>query len=273
MSNLLIFGPGYTASRIANSVGNLGWRVEAVDRVRLQQQGEVSALIAGSSHILSSVPPQEEEDPVLSRFAAALSSFGGWLGYLSATGVYGDTQGAWVDESAPVGRGRRNARANADLAWLALGARVFRLPGIYGPGRSAFERLIAGGAYRVDQPGQMFSRIHVDDIVTAVIGAFDAPSGAYNIADDMPAPQGEVVAYAARLIGHPPPPLVHPDSLSPTARGFYSESRKVANGKAKRLLGWHPAYPSYRDGLRSLSANISPAKASALPTAAIADQR
>jgi hypothetical protein len=273
MPRLLIFGPGYTASRIADVTAASGWAVDTVGRSLIDEARAVETRIAAATHILSSIPPAGEEDPVLVRYRPILARSSAWLGYLSSTGVYGDTGGAWADETAPVGHGRRSARTKADLDWLALGARVFRLPGIYGQGRSPLDKVRAGQAYRVEQPGQLFSRIHVDDIVAAVAAAWDAPPGAYNIADDFPAPQDAVVAYAARLIGAPLPPLVALDSLAPAARAFYSESRRIANGKAKRLLGWRPAYPTYREGLRALSATSSPASASPLPAAAVQDQR
>ena len=180
-----------------------------------------------------------------------------WSGYISSTGVYGDAGGGWVDESAPVGHGRRTARAAADLAWSTLRAdgRLFRLPGIYGPGRSPLDRIRSGQARRIDVPGQVFSRAHVDDIVSGIRASFDAPPGAYNLTDDEPASQNDVIAYGCALIGMPLPPLVPLDEagLSPMARGFYAENRRVANGKAKRLLGWRPLYPTYREGLRALA--------------------
>ncbi|HEV2569145.1 SDR family NAD(P)-dependent oxidoreductase [Sphingomonas sp.] len=270
MIRLLIFGPGYTGSRIADAVEDRHGSVIRIGRSRLDA---ADAEIATATHIVSSVPPDGGSDPVLLRYASALANTGKWLGYLSSTGVYGDTGGAWVDESAPVGGGRRGARAETDRAWLALGARVFRLPGIYGPGRSPLDRIADGRAYRVDAPGQMFSRIHVEDIVSGVLAAFDAPPGAYNLADDLPAPQDEVIAYAAALAGAPLPPLLRPDQLSAPARAFYDESRRVANGKAKRVLGWQPRFPTYREGLRALSASTSPASVSAPPSAAVTDQR
>jgi nucleoside-diphosphate-sugar epimerase len=267
LSRLVLFGPGYTGEWLARAVEARGWTVARIDRAGMDQAGRV---LAAATHLLSTIPPDDAADPVLRRYRAGLPP---WIGYLSSTGVYADTGGAWVDESAAVGLGRRTARAAADRDWLSLGAHVFRLPGIYGPGRSPLERVAAGTAYRVHLPGQVFSRIHVDDIVSAVIAAFDAPPGAYNIADDQPAPQDEVMAYAARLLGAPLPPVVPLDSLPPAARAFYAENRRVANGRAKRLLGWRPLYSSYRDGLRALSATISPASVSAPPSAAVTDQR
>lgn len=273
MSHLLVFGPGYTASRLIAAVTARGWTVETVGRALIEDRAAVAGLVGRATHILSSVPPAGDEDPVLARHASTLARFPGWIGYLSSTGVYGDARGAWVDESAPVGAGRRGARTDADLRWLELGARVFRLPGIYGPGRSALDRVRSGAAHRVDVPGQIFSRVHVDDIVSGVIAGFDGPAGAYNLADDLPAPQNDVVAYAAMLLGLPPPPFVPLDSLSPMARGFYAENRRVANGKARRALGWAPAYPDFRAGLRALSAITSPTSTSTPPAAAVGVQR
>jgi nucleoside-diphosphate-sugar epimerase len=231
-----------------------------------------------STHILSSVPPEDVTggDDVLMTYGGTIGAAAGqWIGYLSSTGVYGDTGGAWVDETAPTGNGRRSARAEADARWLALGAHVFRLPGIYGPGRSALERVAAGRAHRIDLPGQVFSRVHVDDIASGVVAALDAPPGAYNLADDWPCHQNAVIEEACRLLGLAPPPLLTLDEagLSPMARGFYAENRRVANGKAKRVLGWKPAYPTYCEGLRALRATTSPSIASAAPPAASALQR
>lgn len=260
MPRLFIFGLGYTASHIARQLAAQGWEVLATGRngaLSFDDEGTVRLALADSSHVLSSVPPGGEGlDPVLERYVDALA--GKWLGYLSSTGVYGDTGGAWVDESAQLagsgGKGRRTARAEADAAWLGLGARTFRLPGIYGPGRSAIDRVREGKARRIDLPHQVFSRVHVDDIVSGVIAALDAPAGAYNLADDLPCSQNAVIEEACRLLGHAPPPLQTIDAagLSPMARAFYAENRRVANGKARRELGWRLRYPTYREGLRAL---------------------
>ncbi|MGP7794977.1 NAD(P)-dependent oxidoreductase [Sphingomonas sp. CLY1604] len=271
---LLIFGLGYTAARVAAAWPGavIGTTRDGRDgTVRFDDGAAVRSAIAAATHILSSVPPEDGADPVLVRYGDALA--GRWLGYLSSTGVYGDAGGAWVDEGAPTGGGRRSARAAADSDWLARGARVFRLPGIYGPGRSPLDRVRQGRAHRVGLPDQVFSRVHVDDIVSGVIAARGAPAGAYNLADDRPCPQDDVVAFAAGLLGLPPPPLVALDTLSPMARGFYAENRRVANGRAKRVLGWRPRYPDYRFGLRALNAITSPTPASAAPKAASGDQR
>ena len=261
MAHLFIFGLGYSAKRIRTAMEALGWRVTATGsdgELDFADQAGVRAALATANHVLSSVPPGDAGDPVLDRYGDALGH--GWLGYLSSTGVYGDTAGAWVDESALVGAGRRAARTEADLAWLAREARVFRLPGIYGPGRSALDRLAQGRAHRIDLPAQVFSRVHVDDIASAVIAALDAPPDAYNLADDLPTGQNAVIAEACRLLGLASPPLRSLDEagLSSQARAFYSENRRVANGKAKRVLGWRPAYPTYRDGLAAILRQTSP---------------
>lgn len=257
MPHLFIFGLGYTAQHIARRAKALGWRVDATGsagNLHFADGAQVRCALGNASHVLSSVPPRKGGDPVLERYGDALG--GQWLGYLSSSGVYGDAGGAWVDEASPIGTGRRTARAECDIAWLARGAFTFRLPGIYGPGRSVFERLAERKAHRIDLPGQVFSRCHVEDIASGVIAAMasDAPPGAYNLADDLPTSQNAVIEEACRLLGTDPPPLQSLDeaNLSPMARGFYAENRRVANGKARRTLGWKPNYPTFREGLRSL---------------------
>lgn len=274
MAHLLIFGLGYTAGRIATAMLERGWRVDATGsegNIAFGDGNAVSRALELASHVLSSVPPDKSSgaDPVLDAYGAALA--GKELFYLSSTGVYGDREGAWVDEATPTiaqsGEGRRNARAEADLAWLNMGARVFRLPGIYGPGRSALDRVREGKARRIDLPEQVFSRVHVDDIMCAVVAALegDAPPGAYNLADDLPCSGNEVTEHACRLLGLEPPPLetLEEAGLSEMARGFYMENRRVANGKAKRMLGWKPRFPTYVEGLESLISPQAAAGASA----------
>jgi nucleoside-diphosphate-sugar epimerase len=264
MPRMLIFGMGYSAKRLAQRLRADGWDVVGTGRtarhgaIAIDDAPAVMKALAEATHILSSVPPARDgSEPVLDHYGEAIRSASlQWSGYLSSTGVYGDTGGAWVDESAPTGWGRRKARSEADLRWrdLRSDVRVFRLPGIYGPGRSPLDRVREDKATRVDVPGQVFSRIHVDDIVTAVIASFDGPSGVYNIADDQPAPQQAIIAHAARLLGMAVPPLLSLEkaNLSQAALGFYEENRRVANGKAKRLLQWEPQYPDYKTGLQSL---------------------
>jgi nucleoside-diphosphate-sugar epimerase len=275
---LLIFGLGYTAHALATTLRAQGWHVVGTTRdgrggtLRFDDAAAIATELAAATHILSSVPPVDERDPVLATYGALLTRSSAWLGYLSSTGVYGDTGGAWVDETAPTGTGRRSARAEADAAWLARGARVFRLPGIYGPGRSPLERVASGRAHRVDAAAQVFSRVHVDDIVTGVIAGFAAPAGAYNLADDLPANPNDVIAFAAQLLGREPPPVVALESLSAMAQGFYAENRRIAAGKARRALGWRPRYRDYRAGLRALNAITSPPATSSDPAAASSDQ-
>ena len=271
-NNLLIFGLGYSASVVAARLD--GWEIAATGsagNLDFDDRETVIAAIDRATHILSSVPP-DEVDPVLARYGAALAGSGKWLGYLSSTGVYGDAGGAWVDESAPI-LGRRQARNRADADWLSLGARVFRLPGIYGPGRSPLDRVLSGRAHRTGIAGQVFSRVHVDDLAAGVIAGFDGPPGAYNLSDDMPMSQDAVIEFAAELLGIDPPPIVPLDALTPEARAFHAENRRVSNLKAKRVLNWRPAYADYRLGLRALNAIIRPNAASAAPPIASPDQR
>lgn len=258
MQRLVVFGLGYSARRIAALAQARGWQVSATGSagdMAFTDAGAVQAALAGASHVLSSVPPVEDAgDPVLAAYGHALA--GKRLAYLSSTGVYGDTGGAWVDESARTGTGRRSARAEADARWLALGAHVLRLPGIYGPGRSVFDRLKDGRAQRIDLADQVFSRVHVDDIASGTVLALagHAPPGAYNLADDLPCSQNAVIEHACRLSGLPLPPLqtLEEANLSPMARAFYAENRRVANGKARRVLGWAPRFPTYREGLAAV---------------------
>ena len=264
--HMLIFGMGYTASRLAEHLRGQGWQVTGTRRmsgegaVAFDDRYAVLDALESATHILSSVPPLAEGvDPVLAAYGGEIAgSRAIWAGYLSSTGVYGDTGGAWVDESAPIGQGRRTARAEADLAWQALrpDMHVFRLPGIYGPGRSALDRVREGKAHRIDLPHQIFSRIHADDIVGAVMASFAGAPGVYNIADDLPASQNAVIEYACDLLGQPWPPLrtLEEAQLSPMALGFYAENRRISNGKAKRVLGWVPTYSDYKQGLSALLA-------------------
>ena len=259
MAKMLIFGMGYAASHLAVRLRARGWDVEGTtqdgrgDSIAFADEAAVIGALRSATHILSSVPPAEGRDLVLDRYGQAIAvAPATWLGYLSSTGVYGDTGGAWVDESAPV-KGRRPDRNAADAAWAGLrgDVRVFRLPGIYGPGRSILDRIREGRAHRIDLPGQVFSRIHVDDIAGGVMASFRGPAGIYNLADDEPCHQNRLVEWGCAMLGAPLPPLLPLDEagLSPAARAFYAENRRVANGKAKRLLGWTPRYPTFREGL------------------------
>lgn len=264
MSNLFIFGMGYSASVLARRLRDEGWRVHGTGGggdIPFADAAAVRSALADATHILSSVPPDRDSgaDPVLVQYADALRAAPArWIGYLSSTGVYGDAGGAWVDEGAVVGTGRRNARTQADLDWQALDPRVhvLRLPGIYGPGRSALNRVRDGSAKRIDLPGQVFSRVHVDDIAGGIIASFAGPPGVYNLADDLPCSQNKVIEAACRLLAAPLPPMqrLEQANLSPMALGFYAENRRVTNGKAKRLLGWQLRYPDYEAGLAAILA-------------------
>jgi nucleoside-diphosphate-sugar epimerase len=259
MGQMLIFGLGYAASHLAARLRARGWDVAGTtkdargDSIAFGDESTVLAALRSATHILSSVPPVAGVDPVLARYGDAIAiAPATWVGYLSSTGVYGDAGGAWVDESAPI-RGRRADRNAADAAWQALrgDVSVFRLPGIYGPGRSILDRISEGRAHRIDLPDQVFSRIHVDDIAGGVIASFKGPAGVYNLADDEPCHQNRLVEWGCAMLGAPLPPLQTLDEagLSLAARAFYAENRRVANGKARRLLGWEPRYPAYREGL------------------------
>jgi nucleoside-diphosphate-sugar epimerase len=276
MPVLLTLGHGYSAAALAATLPDwrrLGttrsperaaaMRAAGVAPLDWADAAAVDAAIAAASHILVSLPPDADGDPVLARHRPALAAARpAWLGYLSTTGVYGDRAGGWVDEAsplAPVGeRGRR--RVAAEAAWAATGLPVhhFRLAGIYGPGRSALDRLRAGTARRIVKPGQVFSRIHVADIAAALAASIARPDPgrAYNLADDEPAPPEDVIEFAAGLLGLPVPPAVafEDADLGPMARSFYAESKRVANDRIKRELGLRLAYPDYRRGLAAILA-------------------
>ena len=226
-----------------------------------------TAALAGVTHLLSSVPPDEAGDPVLDGHGAALAEHGpslAWAGYLSTTGVYGDRGGEWVDEDAalaPTGpRGR--SRVAAERAWLALAQRsgvpvhVFRLAGIYGPGRNALATVRRGQARRIVKPGQVFSRIHVDDVATVVRASMARANAGrcYNVCDDEAAPPQDVIAHACALLGvAPPPEIPFADAvLSAMARSFYADNKRVRNTRIKDELGVRLAYPNYRLGLAAL---------------------
>ena len=280
---LFIFGVGFSGLEIARLARAGGWTV-AGTVTTAEKAGRIAAegiethlfdgtkplpegALAGATHVLNSAPPQPAGDPVLLCCARQLRE-ARWLGYLSTTGVYGDTGGDWVDETAPTHpqQPRSIARLAAERAWQALGldagavVDIFRLPGIYGPGRSALDQVREGRARRIDKPGQCFSRIHVADIAATVMAAITKPSpgGIYNVADDLPAPSQDIVAYACELLGVPAPPLIPWEqaaaSLGPMARSFYSESRRARNDRIKQVLGVRLRFPTYREGLQAIAA-------------------
>lgn len=231
---------------------------------------EVSAALMDATALLISVPPRENDDPVLEHFAATIAAAPSLetIVYLSTVGVYGDHGGAWVDETtppAPISE-RSRARLAAEQAWAALGARagkavaILRLSGIYGPGQNALVQVARGSAKRIEKPGQVFNRIHVADIAQTIDAAFGrGANGVFNVTDDEPTPQGTPVAFAADLFGVAPPPEIPfveaSKEMSPMALSFYGESKRVRNDKLKRELGVRLRYPSHREGLRALFAN------------------
>jgi nucleoside-diphosphate-sugar epimerase len=282
MSRLFCFGLGYTALALAQALAAEGWQIAGTTRdpdkqALLAREGfevwrfgrdqlleQAERALAGTTHVLSSIAPDEQGDPVLGRHAHDLLRCASivWAGYLGTTGVYGDRGGDWVSEADPVAptMPRTLRRARAEGHWLASGLPVhlFRLAGIYGPGpgRNALSAARAGAARRIVKPGQIFCRIHVDDIVQVLRASMARPNpGAiYNVADDEPAPPQDVVTFACALLGIQPPPETPFDQaeLSPIARSFYSDSRRIANARIKEELGVKLRYPTYREGLRAL---------------------
>ncbi len=284
MSRLFCFGLGYSAETLAARLAGKGWQVagtgrDAANVERLVGQGyemvrfagepgnhAVIEQLEGTTHLLHSIPPGRDGDPVLAHYRAAVAGLSSleWVGYLSTVGVYGDQQGRWVDETAHTlpNSERTEARVEAEQAWLEFGeatgvpVQVFRLAGIYGPGRSVFDKLRDGTARRIRKDGQVFSRIHVEDIANVLEASIAQPrAGAlYNVADDEPVAPSDVVAYAAELIGVPPPPEVpfEEADLTPMARSFYEGSRRIANTRIKSELGVSLRYPTFREGLAAL---------------------
>jgi nucleoside-diphosphate-sugar epimerase len=283
--HLLVFGIGYVGSAVARAAAAAGFTVVGTMRSAGTPPRAHSAFgsidfddagsaVAHATHLLSTAPPDDTGDPVLSQHGDAIAASPRlrWIGYLSTTGVYGDRNGGWVDEDtepAPTSdRSRR--RLAAEKGWRGHSDRcavdIFRLAGIYGPGRSVLDDLRAGKARRIIRPGHEFGRIHRDDIVRAVLAAMqqERTSGAriLNLADDEPAANAEVVAEAARLLGIPPPAAVSfeqaAEAMSPMARSFWAENRKVSSRRTQQLLGLRWRYPSYREGLRAILAEEGP---------------
>ncbi len=284
---LLVFGLGYSALAYVRTAIALAERVvgtvrdpedtaalaqrEGIEVIAFDGRGasaEIVAALNGTTHLLVSVPPGEAGDPVINDHAADIAATASILSivYLSTIGVYGDHGGGWVDEATPPRpvNARSVARLAAENAWrnLADGAgkplAILRLSGIYGPGRNALVDFKAGKARRIVKPGQMFNRIHVDDIAAAIAAAFDRRAdGIFNVTDDEPAPPQDVVAYAAELLGVPPPPAIpfEDADLSPMARSFYGENKRARNARIKETLGVTLRFPSYRQGLAALKGN------------------
>lgn len=279
---LFIFGLGFSGLEIARLAAAEGWTVAGTctseeKARRLREAGIEAHRFDGSmalsadafgeaTHVLCTIAPGESGDPAL-RTCRPLLGRARWLGYLSTTGVYGDHEGGWVDETTPAlpTQPRSRQRLAAEQGWRALAAEagaslhILRLPGIYGPGRSTFDRVRAGTAQRIDKPGQVFSRIHVEDLAASAMKAAARETGTeiWNVADDLPASNADVIAYACELLGRPVPPVVPWEEAAPTmsamARSFYSESRRVRNDKLKNELGVRLRYPTYREGLRAIA--------------------
>lgn len=279
-NKLFVFGFGYTAQTLAALAKNEGWEVAGTSRSpetrqRLKALGyqavdftpeAVTPLLQQATHLLVSTPLNRDwQDPVLLAFEPLIrASSLQWIGYLSTTGVYGDHQGAWVEEATPAKptNPRGHGRLRAEAQWLALGealrvpAQVFRLAGIYGPGRNALTQLKDGNARPIYKEGQVFSRIHVDDIARVLLASIQKAQGGeiYNVCDDLPAPSHEVIEYAAGLLSIPPPERIPFENanLSEMGKEFYESSRRVKNDKIKRELGVTLQYPTYREGLLTM---------------------
>ncbi len=282
-NHLLCFGFGFSARALAQSLPRDRWTITGTSRSaegceKIEQYGFAAAQfnddtpldlshLDGVSHVVASAPPGKSGDPVLKLHGPDLAERAAdikWLAYLSTTGVYGDRQGGWVDETSPLqpSTARGHARLAAETGWLelwqdtGLAVHLFRLAGIYGPGRNQLQSLRSGRARRIVKPGQVFSRIHVADIAGILRASMDRPSpgSAYNVCDDEAAPPQDVVAYAADLLGVEPPPEVDfaAADLSDMARSFYVESKRVSNDRVKTELGYSFMYPTYRQGLKAL---------------------
>jgi nucleoside-diphosphate-sugar epimerase len=273
MSTLLSLGHGYSARALAHRLIPQGWRVIGTTRSATKAEalraegvepllwpGDLRQAIDEATHILISAAPDAAGDPFLRAAPDLAKAKAGWVGYLSTTGVYGDHKGGWVDETTPLtpisDRGRQ--RVLAEGQWLATGlpVHIFRLAGIYGPGRGPFEKVRDGTARRIIKPGQIFSRIHVDDIAQVLEASIRHPNpgAAYNVCDDNPAPPEDVLCYAARLLGLPDPPAIpfEQAEMTPMARSFYGESKRTRNDRIKDELGVTLLYPDYPVGLAAL---------------------
>ncbi len=283
MNHLFCFGLGYTGQALAEALNAMGWRISGTTRDEqtrkcLEKRGfEVflfnsttplpADALDGVSHVLLSIPPGGNGDPVFLDYGAVMAEKArnfNWVGYLSTTGVYGDRKGGWVDEKSALTpsttRGEKRLKAETD--WLSLFERnqlpvhIFRLAGIYGPGSNQLEKVAAGTARRRIKPGQVFSRIHVDDIVGMLIASMQQPNPgrAYNLCDDEAVPPQDVVTFAANLLNMNPPEETpfNPDNMTPMGLSFFAESKRVSNQRIKEELGYVLKYPTYREGLTAL---------------------
>lgn len=283
---LFCFGHGYVAQALSthlqsNNTHQNNWKIAGTTRDLERKEdlcaqgikgylfdtekplGDPLFILDNITHMLISTPPDDDGDPVFNMHADDIAKLKNleWIGYLSSTGVYGNRDGGWVDEGAemrPTSK-RGNRRVKAERQWINFATRhniplyIFRLSGIYGPGRSALDSLQAGRARRIEKPGHAFNRIHIDDIVQALVASFKPSQGVdiYNLSDDVPAPSHEVIAYASRLLGEEPPELIPYGSveMAPMVHSFYRDNKRVSNLKMKDKLGVQLLYPNYRDGL------------------------
>lgn len=274
---LLTIGQGYTANALTRRLVPEGWQLFGTTRSAakcaaieargvtplLWPGGDIRQALARATHLLVSVAPGENGDPFLAEYGSNLAKLAPaleWVGYLSTTGVYGDHSGAWVTEDTPLTPSSRRGlmRVEAEEQWRSTGLplHIFRLAGIYGPGRGPFKRLRDGTAQRIIKDGQVFSRTHVEDIAQVLHASINQPKAgtAYNVCDDMPAPPQDVLTYASGLLGIAPPPEVafEEAELSPMARSFYGESKRVSNTRIKEDLGITLLYPDYMSGLKAI---------------------
>jgi nucleoside-diphosphate-sugar epimerase len=281
--HLFSFGHGYSAQALARRLLSQGWAItgttRSADRAQEFDSAGVTSLVLGedpilpqlsqATHLLVSAAPGPDGDPMLHHYREALVEAAPhltWVGYLSTTGVYGDHGGNWVTEDTALTPATKRgiARVEAEAAWqsfardLGLNLSIFRLAGIYGPGRGPFAKVRSGTARRIIKQGQIFSRIHVEDIAQVLEAAIHRPelSGIYNVCDDLPVPPEDVIGYAAELLGLPLPPQEDFETadMTPMARSFYAESKKVSNEKMKRDLDVKLIYLDYKTGLKALLA-------------------
>lgn len=293
MNHMFCFGLGYSAGVLADELVSKGWKVSGTARssaavAALEDRGfegivygpdavdekRIVDALNSANHVLLSIPPDDGGDPAFRAFGetfASLASKIDWVGYLSTTGVYGDRQGGWVDETSPLepttARGEKRVRAEGQ--WLSLcedhglPVHIFRLAGIYGPGSNQLEKVANGTARRRVKPGQVFSRVHVKDIAGTLRASMQQPNPgrAYNVCDDEAAPPQNVVAYAAELLGVEPPPEIPfaPEELSAMGNSFFSESKRVSNQRIKTELGYELVYPTFREGLKALVSTVGKA--------------
>ena len=277
-NHLLTFGHGYSAQALSKLLLPIGWKITGTTRDPakldmlhnngvtpvLWDSSDVKSAITDATAVLISASPDENGDPVYLKYGADISKIAPrlkWFGYLSTSGVYGDFKGDWVDEDTPVNPTTRRGKMRllAEQQWHNiedLPIHIFRLAGIYGPGRGPFAKVRAGTAQRVNKPGQVFSRIHVDDIAQTLYASILSPdpAGLYNLCDDDPAPPQDVIGYAAELLGLPLPPVIafEEANLSPMARSFYAENKRICNDRIKKDLGVSLKFPSYKQGLKNL---------------------